>query len=59
VWVPNDDKTRKLWNEPSGIASVPYLFLLDRDGILRAEGHVEDLEKTVAELLKKKPRSDK
>jgi hypothetical protein len=59
VWVPNDEKTRKLWNEASGIGSVPYLLLLDRDGILRADGHVEDLEKTVAELLKKKPRTDK
>jgi hypothetical protein len=59
VWVPSDEKTRKLWNEANGIGSFPYLLLLDRDGILRAEGHVEKLEKTVAELLKKKPRTDK
>lgn len=54
VWVPADDKTRTLWQEASGIGSVPHLLLIDRDGILRADGHVEDLEITIAALLKKK-----
>jgi hypothetical protein len=59
VWVPSDEKTRTLWNEASGIGSLPYLLLLDRDGILRADGHVENVEKAVAELLKKKPQREK
>jgi hypothetical protein len=59
VWVPSNEQTRQLWREASGLGSVPYLLLLDRDGILRADGQVEDLEKTIAELLKKKPRTHK
>jgi peroxiredoxin len=52
VWVPSDEKTRELWKEASGIGSVPRLFLIDRDGILRADT-AENLEKKVAELVKK------
>jgi alkyl hydroperoxide reductase subunit AhpC len=54
VWVPNDQKTRVLWNEASGTGSVGSMFLIDRDGLLRAagQGH-ENLEKRVAEMLKK------
>ncbi len=59
VWVPNDEKTRELWNEASGIRAVPHLLLIDRDGIVRADGGVENLEKTVAELMKKEPRTAK
>jgi hypothetical protein len=60
VWVANDQNTRALWNEASGIGSVPRLFLIDRDGILRADGQGhEDLEKTVANLLKNKPVPNK
>jgi hypothetical protein len=53
VWVPSDDKTRQLWQEASGIGGVPHLLLIDREGILRADGHVEDLENTLAALVKR------
>lgn len=53
VWVPSDEKTRQLWQEAAGIGSVPHLLLIDRDGMLRADGNVDNLEKTLAELLKK------
>ena len=53
VWVPSDENTRQLWQEASGMGSVPHLLLIDRDGVLRADGHIEDLEMTVAALMKK------
>jgi hypothetical protein len=48
-----------LWQEAGGIHSVPHRLLIDRDGILRAEGVIENLEERVAELAKKKPRTEK
>jgi hypothetical protein len=55
VWVPDDENTRRLWKEASGIDSVPRLFLIDSDGVLRAEepGH-ENFEATVAKMLNKR-----
>ena len=53
VWVSSDEKTRRLWQEASGIGGVPHIILIDRAGILRADGAVGNLEKAVAELLKK------
>jgi peroxiredoxin len=52
VVVPGDEKTRQLWQEATGIGSVPRVFVIDRAGILRAD-NPEDIEKTVAELVQK------
>jgi thiol-disulfide isomerase/thioredoxin len=52
VYVPNDDRTRGLWADGSGISGLPRLFLVDRDGILRWQGGPDELEQRVVELLK-------
>jgi|GEM_PF-401247 len=54
VWVPNDEKTRELWEKAAGISCIPQLFLIDRDGILRVKG-AADLDKHIAELLMASP----
>jgi RNA polymerase sigma factor (sigma-70 family) len=50
VWVPADDQARKLWQQASGIESIPRVLVLDREGILRADG-AGQLEETIARLL--------
>jgi len=37
VLVPSDDDVRELWRAANGVAALPRLFLLDRDGILLAD----------------------
>jgi|SRR6516225_3052155 peroxiredoxin len=54
VLVPADEGVYQLWQQVSGVGSLPHLFLVDPDGILRVDGSVNDVEKTVADLLKKK-----
>src|SRR5215471_14436579 len=51
VWVPSDEKTRQLWEEAAGIGAVGRVFLVDRDGILRADT-ASELETKIADLLK-------
>lgn len=53
VMVPSDDKTRQLWEEITGIGGIPRLFLIDRDGVLRAD-NPEKLKEEIARLLKDK-----
>jgi hypothetical protein len=50
VWVPSDAKTRELWDQASGIAGLPRVLLIDREGILRADGH-DKLEEQIAKLM--------
>ncbi len=50
VWVPSEEKTRELWEKASGITSVPRVLLIDREGILRVDGH-DMLEEQIAKLL--------
>jgi len=50
VWVPNDESTRELWAKSAGISSIPRVFLIDREGILRVE-ETANLEKHIAKLL--------
>jgi thiol-disulfide isomerase/thioredoxin len=57
VYVPGDDRTRRLWADGPGIAS-PHLLLIDRDGVLRWYGGPEELEKRIGELLDA-PRASK
>jgi uncharacterized protein (TIGR03067 family) len=52
IWVPGDDRTRRLWADGPGIAGLPRLFLLDREGILRWEGRPGTLEDQINSLLK-------
>jgi hypothetical protein len=51
VWVPGDEKTRQLWEEAAGIRAVGRVFLVDREGILRADTPSE-LETKIADCLK-------
>jgi len=39
VLVPHDEKTRNYWQEVTGIGGIPRVFLIDRDGVLRADTH--------------------
>ncbi len=50
VYLPGDDRTRRLWADGPRIAS-PHLLLIDRNGILRWYGGPEDLEERIAKLL--------
>jgi hypothetical protein len=54
VWVPSEAKTRELWEKASGITAVPRLLLIDREGVLRADGH-DKLEEQIAKLLARSP----
>jgi uncharacterized protein (TIGR03067 family) len=51
VFVPDDDRTRRLWADGPGLRGSPNLLLLDRDGILRWSGGPEGLEKRITDLL--------
>ena|SRR5215471_13388904 len=55
VWVPSDEKTHELWEQASGIGGVPRVLLIDRKGILSAEGH-DKLEEQIAKLLQRPAR---
>jgi len=54
VLVPTDSEKRELWEQASGITSIPRLFLLDRQGNLHADQALDDLEKLVEQLLSEK-----
>jgi hypothetical protein len=55
IWVPNDEKTRELWSEASGVGALPRVFLIDHAGVLRSDSvhDFDKIEKMVGELLKK------
>jgi uncharacterized protein (TIGR03067 family) len=50
-FVPNDDRTRRLWREGPGLPSYPRLLLIDRDGVLRWDGEVAELAERVKEMI--------
>ena len=52
VWVPSDKKTRELWEQAMGGGGVPRVLLIDREGILRADGH-DNLEEQIGKLLQR------
>jgi RNA polymerase sigma factor (sigma-70 family) len=51
VFVPGDDRTRRLWAEGPGIDNLPRLLLIDREGVLRWDGGPDELEERAARLL--------
>ncbi len=51
VLVANDDKTRELWYEASGMTGVLRLLVIDRKGILRADCGPDQLEKEITKVL--------
>jgi RNA polymerase sigma factor (sigma-70 family) len=53
VNVPSDETSRHYWHYSAGIGSLPQLFLIDRNGILRADNS-QSLEEAVAKLLAEK-----
>ena len=57
VFVPDDDRTRRLWTDGPGLRGTPRLFLIDREGILRWSGGPEELEKRITDLLDAPRRS--
>jgi RNA polymerase sigma factor (sigma-70 family) len=50
VIVPPDRETQRLWQEVSGIDSVPRVFLIDRQGVLRGDGS-QNLKEEIDKLL--------
>lgn len=52
VFVPTDNELRKLWDLSCGVSSLPRLFIVDREGILRADIQPHDLEKVIDKLIK-------
>lgn len=51
IIVPSDDSTSKLWEDVTGIGGIPRLFLIDREGVLRADNPA-NLQEEIARLLK-------
>ncbi len=52
VYVPADNRTRRLWREGPGFPSYPRLLLIDRQGILRWDGgNPEGLDERINALL--------
>lgn len=51
VIVSSDEKTRQLWSEITGIGGIPRLFVIDRQGVLRADNPANP-KKEIARLLK-------
>jgi uncharacterized protein (TIGR03067 family) len=52
VFVPADDRARRLWKDGPGLPSYPRSLLIDRQGILRHDGRPEELEAWIDSLLK-------
>ncbi len=50
VFVPGDDRTRRLWADRPEINN-PCLLLIDRSGVLRWNGGPEELEQRIAAIL--------
>ena len=53
VMTPTKPRARELWQESSGIRTLPRLLLLDRQGILRADCSPHDFEEEIVKLLAK------
>jgi RNA polymerase sigma factor (sigma-70 family) len=53
VFVPADEKTRELWYESAGLAGVPRLLLIDRQGILQADCRPDQLEEEVTRQMER------
>jgi RNA polymerase sigma factor (sigma-70 family) len=51
VYVPPDERTRRLWKDGPGLPTYPRLLILDRDGILRHDGGPEVVERYLARAL--------
>jgi RNA polymerase sigma factor (sigma-70 family) len=54
---PTEEAVRESWADTAGIEGIPRLFLIDRDGILRADSPAE-LEKEVSKLMTKPPAKE-
>jgi thiol-disulfide isomerase/thioredoxin len=59
VLVPTDADKRNLWNQASGITSLPKLLLVHRDGVLRIVSSPGALDEQVEELLGKPEPHDR
>jgi RNA polymerase sigma factor (sigma-70 family) len=49
--VPDDEQQRNLWEEATGIDTLPRLLLIDRDGILRWDGGPDQFQEQVTKLF--------
>jgi hypothetical protein len=58
LFVPDEEKTRDLWGEATGIEGLPRLLLLDRSGVLRADCGPAELKDQMAKLLKETKAPD-
>lgn len=48
---PEEESHRRLWIDAVGVHLLPRLFVLDSEGILRADSSLDDVESTLQELL--------
>jgi thiol-disulfide isomerase/thioredoxin len=51
VLAPMGKDERALWNVGAGITSLPRLWLIDRNGILRADVSVQELDEAIQKLV--------
>ncbi len=58
VQIPSDEKPRDLWHDCNGIKSIPRLFLIDREGILRADLSPYELKERVDAMMSAPAPSD-
>src|SRR6185295_3486043 len=51
VLIPPEAAKRHLWEEASEVGTLPRLFVIDRQGILRADCNPADLDKELTRVL--------
>ncbi|MFG0331527.1 MAG: peroxiredoxin family protein [Phycisphaerales bacterium] len=58
IHAPSSAQGKEYWAEITGISSLPRLFLIDRDGMLRHDFYPHNLRETVAEAIKVSKQAD-
>lgn len=51
VFISSDRETRDAWEKVSTVFSLPRIFVIDKEGILRADAHPEELDRVVRDLI--------
>jgi RNA polymerase sigma factor (sigma-70 family) len=55
VLAPTDEDERGKWSVAAGIESLPRLFVLDRDGILRSDCGPDHVKEEITKLMTRRP----
>jgi peroxiredoxin len=51
VHVPEEESVRHLWETAAGVSTLPRLFLIDGEGIVREDFYPSDIEATLKPYL--------